>query len=179
PQTSEKLGISASGLVNVQAVLLLASTRTSSLTRATSTSRVTSTTKTTSTTRATSTTRPTSSTRASSTTAPSNPTGITSTLSASAGYVTLPTASVINGSFDGGMRRYDHTGSIGEFQGQSETGEEDAVFILQSGATISNVIIGANQAEGASNTGSHKIEELINGSRFTVVDLTHSETPCG
>ncbi|KAG8797894.1 hypothetical protein FRC17_007626, partial [Serendipita sp. 399] len=179
PQTSEKLGISASGLVNVEAVLLLASTRTSSSTRATSTTRLTSTARTTSTKRANSTTRPIPSTRASSTTAISNPTGITSTSPASVGYVALPTASVISGSFDGGIRRYIRAGSTGEFQGQSETGEEDAVLILQSGATISNVIIGANQAEGLSNTGSHKIEELINGSRFTVVNLAHSETSGG
>ncbi|KAG8942826.1 hypothetical protein FRC03_002859 [Tulasnella sp. 419] len=46
------------------------------------------------------------------------------------------------------MRRYDRAGSSGDCQGQSETGEDDAVFILQSGATIQNVIIGKAQAEG-------------------------------
>ncbi|KIM29199.1 polysaccharide lyase family 3 protein, partial [Serendipita vermifera MAFF 305830] len=69
-------------------------------------------------------------------------------LPASSGYVALPTASVISGSFDGGMKRYDRAGSSGDCQGQTETGEEDAVFILASGATISNVIIGSAQAEG-------------------------------
>ncbi|KAF9448423.1 polysaccharide lyase family 3 protein [Macrolepiota fuliginosa MF-IS2] len=82
-----------------------------------------------------------------STTVPA-PTGITTTLPASAGYVALPTASVISGSFDGKMVKYDRAGSSGDCQGQTETGEADAVFILQSGASISNVIIGANQAEG-------------------------------
>ncbi|CCA74755.1 probable pectate lyase [Serendipita indica DSM 11827] len=62
--------------------------------------------------------------------------------------VALPTASVISGSFDGGMKRYDRAGSSGTCQGQTERGESDAVFILQPGATISNVIIGADQAEG-------------------------------
>jgi hypothetical protein len=33
-------------------------------------------------------------------------------------------------------------------QGQTETGEDDAMFVLEDGATLSNVIIGPNQAEG-------------------------------
>ncbi|KIO25694.1 polysaccharide lyase family 3 protein, partial [Tulasnella calospora MUT 4182] len=72
----------------------------------------------------------------------------TTTLPASSGYVALPTASVITGTFDGGMYRYDRKGSDGECQGQTETGEAEAVFILEAGATIKNVIIGADQAEG-------------------------------
>ncbi|KAG8919770.1 hypothetical protein FRC02_001386 [Tulasnella sp. 418] len=76
------------------------------------------------------------------------PTGLTTALPASSGYVAFATASVISGTFDGGMRRYDRAGSSGDCQGQSETGEDDAVFILQSGATIQNVIIGKAQAEG-------------------------------
>ncbi|KAG8975450.1 hypothetical protein FRC05_005780, partial [Tulasnella sp. 425] len=76
------------------------------------------------------------------------PSGVTTQLPASSGYVALPTASVITSSFDGGMKRYDRKGSSGECQGQTETGEADAVFILESGATIQNVIIGADQAEG-------------------------------
>ncbi|KAL0948048.1 hypothetical protein HGRIS_010672 [Hohenbuehelia grisea] len=36
----------------------------------------------------------------------------------------------------------------GDCQGQKETGEEHAAFILQPGASISNVIIGKAQAEG-------------------------------
>lgn len=33
-------------------------------------------------------------------------------------------------------------------QGQTETEEPDAMFVLEPGATLSNVIIGASQAEG-------------------------------
>ncbi|KAH7311867.1 pectate lyase [Rhexocercosporidium sp. MPI-PUGE-AT-0058] len=33
-------------------------------------------------------------------------------------------------------------------QGQAETGEKDTIFILEDGATLANVIIGKNQAEG-------------------------------
>lgn len=36
----------------------------------------------------------------------------------------------------------------GECQGQTETGEEDAVFIVEAGGTVQNVIIGPDQAEG-------------------------------
>ncbi|KAF9005047.1 pectate lyase-domain-containing protein [Cyathus striatus] len=60
----------------------------------------------------------------------------------------LPTARVITGSFDGKMVKYDRKGSSGACEEQTETGEEDAVFILESGASISNVIIGQDQAEG-------------------------------
>ncbi|PFH53605.1 polysaccharide lyase family 3 protein [Amanita thiersii Skay4041] len=95
----------------------------------------------------TTTTRITTTTTRTTSTAPA-PTGITTTLPASAGYVALPTASVISGSFDGRMVKYDRQGSSGACQEQSETGEEDAVFILQPGASISNVIIGKDQAEG-------------------------------
>lgn len=33
-------------------------------------------------------------------------------------------------------------------QDQTETGEDDAIFVLEDGATLSNVIIGPGQAEG-------------------------------
>ena len=36
----------------------------------------------------------------------------------------------------------------GACSGQSEGGDADAVFLVQSGGTVKNVIIGANQAEG-------------------------------
>lgn len=58
----------------------------------------------------------------------------------------LSAAKTITGTFDGGNVRYDRgSGACG---GQSEGGDKDAVFILESGATIQNVVIGANQAEG-------------------------------
>ncbi|KAF9877457.1 pectate lyase [Colletotrichum karsti] len=48
-------------------------------------------------------------------------------------------------SFDGGMKMFDRGVSC---TGQAEGGDSDAVFILESGASISNVIIGPNQIEG-------------------------------
>ncbi|KAH7335938.1 pectate lyase [Rhizoctonia solani] len=47
--------------------------------------------------------------------------------------------------FDGKNLRYSRGVKCG---GQKEGGTKDAVFILESGATISNVVIGANQNEG-------------------------------
>ncbi|PVG01746.1 pectate lyase [Serendipita vermifera] len=75
---------------------------------------------------------------------------VTTTLPASAGYTALPTARVISGSFDGKMVKYDRKGSDkgGACAGQTEKDETAAVFILESGATLSNVIIGKDQAEG-------------------------------
>ncbi|RPA72330.1 hypothetical protein BJ508DRAFT_319836 [Ascobolus immersus RN42] len=49
-------------------------------------------------------------------------------------------------SLDGKMMRYDRNSKV--CADQTETGEKDAMFILEDGATISNVIIGPNQAEG-------------------------------
>ncbi len=48
--------------------------------------------------------------------------------------------------FDGGWRRYDR--GSGACSGQAEGGDADAVFLLRKGATLRNVIIGKNQAEG-------------------------------
>jgi len=42
--------------------------------------------------------------------------------------------------------RYDR--GSGGCNGQSEGGDADAVFLLEEGATLSRVIIGANQSEG-------------------------------
>lgn len=48
--------------------------------------------------------------------------------------------------FDGAWARYDRgSGACG---GQSEGDWKDAVFLLNAGATLKNVIIGKNQAEG-------------------------------
>jgi len=58
----------------------------------------------------------------------------------------LSAAKSITGTFDGGNVRYDR--GSGACEGQTEGGDKDAVFILQSGATLQNVVIGANQAEG-------------------------------
>ncbi|KAL0567405.1 hypothetical protein V5O48_014582 [Marasmius crinis-equi] len=58
----------------------------------------------------------------------------------------LSKAMTITGTFDGGNVRFDR--GSGACQGQTEGGDSDAVFILQSGATLQNVVIGANQMEG-------------------------------
>ncbi|CAF3457900.1 unnamed protein product [Fusarium graminearum] len=71
---------------------------------------------------------------------------VTKTLPKSAGVTSFPTAVPVKGSFDGGMKRFERSTNV--CQGQTETGEKDAMFILEAGATLSNVIIGASQAEG-------------------------------
>ncbi|KAK9419515.1 putative Pectate lyase [Seiridium unicorne] len=48
--------------------------------------------------------------------------------------------------FDAGWAKYDR--GSGACTEQAEGGDSDAVFLLRSGATLKNVIIGANQAEG-------------------------------
>ncbi|OBT72934.1 hypothetical protein VF21_08491 [Pseudogymnoascus sp. 05NY08] len=74
------------------------------------------------------------------------PTGLTTTLPKSSGAVATNKAIAVSGSFDGGMKMYDRSPAV--CAGQTETGEADAMFILEDGATLSNVIIGPNQAEG-------------------------------
>ena len=46
------------------------------------------------------------------------------------------------------MSLFDRAGSPGDCKGQTELDEDAAVFILEPGATVKNVIIGAAQAEG-------------------------------
>ena len=50
------------------------------------------------------------------------------------------------GSLDGGMIQWDRSPST--CSDQAEGGDKDAVFILEEGATLSNVIIGPNNGEG-------------------------------
>ncbi|EWC44467.1 hypothetical protein DRE_06735 [Drechslerella stenobrocha 248] len=85
-------------------------------------------------------------------------TGLTTVVPASSGSTTLPSARVISGTFDGGMIKYDRNPKV--CQGQTETGEKDAMFILEAGATIRNVIIGPNQAEGIHCRGTCTIENV-------------------
>ncbi|KAG8958770.1 hypothetical protein FRC03_008824 [Tulasnella sp. 419] len=140
------------------------------LPRATTTTTKTSSTKTSSTktsTTKTSTTK-TSTTKTSTTktstvaTFTSVPSGITTAIPASAGYTALATASIIpsGGVFDGHFVKYDRAGSPGDCQGQAETGEAEAVFILEPGATIRNVIIGPAQAEGIHCRGPCTVENV-------------------
>lgn len=58
--------------------------------------------------------------------------------------VALSQPSTISGSVDLGNREFDR----GVTCGDGENGSEDAVFILENGASLSNVIIGAKQREG-------------------------------
>ncbi|KAL1754477.1 polysaccharide lyase family 3 protein [Schizophyllum commune] len=71
------------------------------------------------------------------------------------GGVPVPTSQISNSkvieiaagqTYDGGWAKYDR--GSGACNGQSEGDWEDAVFYLHEGATLQNVIIGANQAEG-------------------------------
>lgn len=82
---------------------------------------------------------------------------IPSTLACEAyeGGVPVPTATHSNSkvieiaagqTFDAGWAKYDR--GSGACNGDSEGDWEDAVFYLHSGATLKNVIIGKNQAEG-------------------------------
>lgn len=48
--------------------------------------------------------------------------------------------------FDGGMVQFDRSPST--CAEQAEGGDSDAVFILESGAVLSNVVIGPNNGEG-------------------------------
>jgi hypothetical protein len=57
----------------------------------------------------------------------------------------LPSPSVITSSYDGGNREYDRGHKC---DSDADTGSANAVFILNDGATLSNVIIGANSLEG-------------------------------
>ncbi|CCO28321.1 hypothetical protein RSOLAG1IB_06690 [Rhizoctonia solani AG-1 IB] len=52
----------------------------------------------------------------------------------------------VTGTFDGGNVRFDR--GSGACTDQAEGGDADAVFLIQSGGTLQNVVIGANQAEG-------------------------------
>ncbi|KAL9106881.1 MAG: hypothetical protein Q9227_008129 [Pyrenula ochraceoflavens] len=68
-------------------------------------------------------------------------------LPASSGTSALSAAQTIavGDSFDGGMVMFDRGVSC---TGQAEGGDSDAVFQLENGASLSNVIIGPNQIEG-------------------------------
>ncbi|KAB5594597.1 putative effector protein [Ceratobasidium theobromae] len=69
--------------------------------------------------------------------------------------VSLSSPKTVSGTFDGGLVRYDR--GKGACSGQKEGGDKDAVFLLESGATLKNVVIGANQAEGVHCKGSCNI----------------------
>ena len=59
--------------------------------------------------------------------------------------VSLSKPSTISGSVDLGNREYDRGRKCDT---DADTGSDSAVFILENGASLSNVIIGVNQLEG-------------------------------
>lgn len=65
--------------------------------------------------------------------------------------VSLPSPSVITGSQDFGNKEFDRGRPCNS---DADTGSENAVFILQNGASISNVIIGGDSLEGVHCLGS-------------------------
>ena len=65
--------------------------------------------------------------------------------SRSGNIISLPSASVIKSSFDGGNKEYDRGRACNT---DDDTGSVNAVFIIENGAALSSVIIGANQLEG-------------------------------
>ncbi|KAI1079576.1 pectate lyase-domain-containing protein [Whalleya microplaca] len=75
------------------------------------------------------------------------PLAVRDSLPASSGSSTFsaPKTIAAGQSFDGGLVMFDRGVSC---TGQAEGGDSDAVFILESGASISNLIIGPNQIEG-------------------------------
>ena len=133
---------------------------TTAATTKTTTKSTTTATKTSTTSSKTSTTKTATTTTKVTTTAGSGggPTGLTTTTPASSGSTTLPSAKVISGTFDGGMVKYDRNPKVCEEQ--TETGEDDAMFILEAGATIKNVLIGPNQAEGIHCRGTCTIQNV-------------------
>lgn len=76
---------------------------------------------------------------------------------ASKGSVTYRKAQTISGSFDGGYKTYGRGVSC---TGQVEGDNEDAVFVLEDGATLKNVIIGKDQIEGVHCLGSCTITNV-------------------
>ncbi|KAG8677073.1 hypothetical protein FPOAC1_003084 [Fusarium poae] len=84
--------------------------------------------------------------------------GITRTIPASSGATALATAIPVSGELDGGMTYYDRSPAV--CMDQEETGEADAMFILEEGATLRNVIIGPGQAEGVHCKGTCTLENV-------------------
>lgn len=80
-------------------------------------------------------------------------------------------------SFDGGLYVIDRGV---ECSGQAEGGGSDAVFILENGASLSNVIIGPNQIEGVHCMGSCKLENVwwsaVCEDAFTIKEQDAGET---
>lgn len=83
---------------------------------------------------------------------------VTTKLPSSKGVKSYPTAVPVKGTYDGGMNRFERSPAV--CSGQKEGGEKDAMFILESGATLKNVIIGKSQAEGVHCKGTCTLENV-------------------
>ena len=72
----------------------------------------------------------------------------------------LPAAQTIAAgqSFDGGNVQFDRNPSTCKEQSEGEN--QDAVFVLEDGASLSNVVIGPNNGEGVHCLGSCSIENV-------------------
>ncbi|RFN49657.1 putative pectate lyase f [Fusarium flagelliforme] len=84
--------------------------------------------------------------------------GITRTIPSSSGATAVATAIPVYSELDGGMTYYDRSPAV--CKEQEETGEADAMFILEDGVTLRNVIIGPGQAEGVHCKGSCTLENV-------------------
>ncbi|KAI5799384.1 pectate lyase C [Pyronema domesticum] len=68
----------------------------------------------------------------------------TTVFPAAAGSTTISSPIVVSGTYDGGMKRFNRNNGCNAGEG----GDADAVFHIQSGGTLQNVIIGSAQTEG-------------------------------
>ncbi|KKY14430.1 putative pectate lyase [Phaeomoniella chlamydospora] len=100
-----------------------------------------------------------SATTTASVTAKANSAAASTALPASSGSSTLSAVQTIAAgeTYDGGMYMIDRGVSC---TGQDEGGDSDAVFELEDGATLSNVIIGPNQIEGVHCYGSCTLDNV-------------------
>lgn len=98
---------------------------------------------------------------------------------ASSGTSVLEAAQTIaaGGSFDGGMVMFDRGVSCTD---QTEGGESDAVFQIENGGSLSNVIIGPNQVEGVHCQGACTLTNVwwsaVCEDAFTIKNQEASET---
>ncbi|KAL9060948.1 MAG: hypothetical protein Q9162_000392 [Coniocarpon cinnabarinum] len=80
-------------------------------------------------------------------------------------------------SFDGGMKMFDRGVSC---TGQAEGGDSDAVFMIENGGTLSNVIIGPNQIEGVHCEGDCTLNNVwwsaVCEDAFTIKEQADGET---
>lgn len=71
--------------------------------------------------------------------------------------ISLPEPSVITGAVDFGNKEFDRGHPC---DSDEDTGSENAVFVLQDGASIANVIIGADSLEGVHCLGSCTLKNV-------------------